>query len=160
MILFCSFYFSTNFDKSILKHFFVCCFDDFLDMVELLLKCSFDFRSAFYTASMVGLSALLLVICCLALVMLIFLKLKIFLPGMMNSVMHTLWMIYFEWIYLGFAVSLLRCKHWRFGRDIKLDRFVNFAYKRADSWNSGFAGLLSCRSFRFGIFLSGTIFHE
>lgn len=74
MILFWSFYFYTSLDKSILKHFFVWGLDDFLDMVELLRKCYFDLWSSFCGTYKVGLSARLLVTCCLALVMLIFLK--------------------------------------------------------------------------------------
>ena len=76
MILFWSFYFylSTNLERSILKHFFVWGLDDFFDIVELLLRCYFDLWSSFCGTSKVGLSARLLVTCCLALVMLIFLK--------------------------------------------------------------------------------------
>lgn len=76
LILFWSFYFSTSLERSILKLFFVCCFEDFFDIVELLRRCYFDFRYNFSLMSMVGLSALLLVTCWRALVMLIFLNLE------------------------------------------------------------------------------------
>lgn len=78
IILFCYFYFYTSFDKSILKHFFVCCLDDFFDMVELLRRCYFDFIYCFYWICIAILLPRLLGICWRALVMLIFLDIKDF----------------------------------------------------------------------------------
>lgn len=162
IILFCSFYLSTSFERSILKHFLVCCFDDFFDIVELLRKCYFDFFSCLYWISAICLStrsARLLTICCLALVMLIFLHFLWYLPRMMHGIVEALRLVKFERLDFGLAGSMLGIKHGWLWRDIELNGLTDFGDNIADPGDDGFVGLLSCRGFGFGVFETSTIFH-